>query len=279
MRPFTCLRAVCRLARRPRATLCCAALLALAALLVVGCGDGGTSSAPSDGSSPSVGTSNLVDAQTVKDLIAPRDVSFCVGFTSEGQYPFTGSEYLFWRQGNRMARWDIVQSGSEEPASGWISIVSDIPGSVSLPYTSMGCLWFRQRSPGPYGTPQARLSCSEGARLPDLLSLVMPNDITEQLPDNSVAGRKASCYSFDNPMLSVGEFCVDSQGIPLLLSTVSRRDLRLTQETRAVSVSTAEQELEFPVELQRSPVDGWWVFEGVVPISTLQLPDLSQFEE
>jgi hypothetical protein len=79
--------------------------------------------------------------------------------------------------------------------------------------------------------------------------------------------------------MSVAVFCVDAlQGIPLLLSTVDP-DPRLTQELRALSVSTAEQELRFPVELEEDSVTHEWQLEGTVPISTLRLPDFSQFEE
>jgi len=77
-----------------------------------------------------------------------------------------------------------------------------------------------------------------------------------------IAGRKASCYSFDDPTMSVAEFCVDAlQGIPLLFSTVDV-DPRLTQDLRALYVSTAKQQLGFPIQLEKDPVDGWWEFEG-----------------
>lgn len=179
-----------------------------------------------------------------------------------------------------MVRWDIVPSGSGEPEMGWISIESDAPLAADLPYDSMGCLWFRRGSSGADGTPQADLSCSEGASFPGLLHYVMVFDITGRLPDQIVAGRTASCYSFDDASFSDAVFCVDSsKGIPLLLSTVSRWEPGVTQEIRAVSVSMAEQELGLPIQLERHPVSRALQFEGTVPMSTLRLPDFSQIEE
>jgi len=48
---------------------------------------------------------------------------------------------------------------------------------------------------------------------------------------------------------------------------------------RAVSVSAASEDLGFPIQLEKSPVDGWWEFEGLVPISNLQLPDFGDFQQ
>jgi hypothetical protein len=247
-----------------------ALVLALVTLAAQGCG--GAVTGPD--------TSTPITPLRFSDLVAPPDVSFAVAFTAQGLY-FNAPERFLWRQGNGMIRWDIVPSRSGEPDMGWISVESETRPDKG--YYTMGCLWFRQSLLGADGTPQVRLSCSESgsveAGVSDL-SNVMSSLFDQRLPDQTIAGTKASCYSFDDPTMSLAVFCVDaSEGIPLLLSTVNMVDPGFTQDMRALSVSTAEQKLGFPVQLEKSPVDGWWEFEGLVPISTLQLPDFSQFEE
>jgi hypothetical protein len=254
---------------------------ALSLILVAGC-SGSTSSGDSRaGDNPTASAAASTPArQWVEDLIAGRDVSFSVVFPSENMYFYNLPEYLFWRQGNGVVRWDVVPSGSAQPGTGWFSIKSDTPASDTLPYRSMECLWLRWGSPGADGMPQAQIWCGEGGSAPTLLDSAMLDRIAERLPDQTIAGREASCYSFDDPMMAVAVFCVDaSKGIPLLLSTVWIGDPSIRQELQALSVSTAELELEFPVRLERSPVDGWWEFGGIVPLSSLQLPDFSQFED
>ena len=281
MRGFTAPRLVRSSARDARVVLSgAAAVLVLVVLAATGCGDNAAPAGRSSASSPTAGAPVSPVGQRVSSLIAPRHVPFAVAFTSQVLWPFTGPEYLFWSPGKGVVRWDMVPSGSDAPATGWFTIDNDTAPAGDLPYTTMQCLWFRQSSPGADGTPQARISCSEGGRPPDVLFGAMVFDITEGLPDQTIAGRRASCYSFDYPTMSLAVFCVDaSAGIPLLLSTVNMVDPRFTQDMRAVSVSTADQKLEFPIQLEKSPVDGWWEFEGQVPISALQLPDFGPFEE
>lgn len=271
MRAFTPSKFTRWSGRHARAALGSAAVvLALVTVTASGCG----------GASTGGHTSTPIAPLRFSDLVAPPDVSFAVAFTAQGLY-FNAPERFVWRQGNGMIRWDIVASQSGEPDMGWISIESETRPDKG--YYTMGCLWFRQSSPGADGTPQARVSCSESgtveAGVSDLFN-AMSSLFDQRLPDQTIAGRKASCYSFDDPTMSLAVFCVDaSEGIPLLLSTVNVVDPGFTQDMRALSVSTAEQELEFPIRLEKDPVDGWWQFEGIVPISTLQLPDFSQFEE
>jgi hypothetical protein len=269
-----------RLSVPPHAPTAFTIVFALSLILVAGC-SGPTSSADSKaGDSPTARAAASAQVrQWVEDLIAGRDVSFSVVFPSENLYFHNLPEYLFWRQGNGLVRWDVVPSGSAQPDTGWFSIRSDAPAGDSLPYRSMECLWLRQRLPGADGMPQAQIWCGAGGSAPTLLDSAMLDRIAERLPDQTIAGRKASCYSFDDPMMAVAVFCVDaSKGIPLLVSAVWR-DPPGAWEIRALSVSTAGQALEFPVRLERSPVDGWWEFGGTVPLSSLQLPDFSQFED
>jgi hypothetical protein len=223
---------------------------------------------------------NSVAGQRVSDLIAGPDASFSVAFTKSQHLYFNAPERLVWRQGKGMRRWDVVVCESSEPCMGWFSVESDEPVAGGRGYTSMYCLWFGETSPGAGGTPDANVGCSEGGGGPGLIFSTMMMRLTTQLPGQVIAGRAASCYSFYAPTLSVGEFCVDSSdGIPLRLHTAGPAGYGLNQDLQAVSVSTAEQNLGFPVELQKDPVDGWWRFEeATVPISTLQLPDLSQLE-
>lgn len=142
----------------------------------------------------------------------------------------------------------------------------------------MKCLWFREASPAADGTPQVRLSCSDSGSVAEgllpLFSLVS-SSFDERLPDQFIAGRKASCYSFDDPTLSVAVFCVDAlQRIPLLISTEDLSDPRLKQELVAQSVSTAVQELGFPIRLQKDLAG--WSAEATVPIGALQLPHFDE---
>jgi len=271
MRRFTAPRLLRWSAQNARVALSgAAAVLALVALTASGCGG-----APTGGD-----TSTPIASLRFSDIAAPPSVSFAVAFTAQG-LRFDAPERFVWRQGNGMTRWDIVPSKSGEPDLGWISVESETRPDKG--YYAMKCLWHRQTWPGADGTPQASLSCSEAGSVAEgVLPLfsAMSSWFDERLPDQTVAGRKASCYSFDDPTMSVAVFCVDaSQGIPLLLSTVDPVDPRLTQDLRALSVSTESQELHFPTQLEKSPVTHVWQFEGMVPMSTLQLPDWSQFEE
>jgi hypothetical protein len=257
-------------------------LLPLTFASFTGC-KGGASEAGSTTTSPLAEPSGLatpIGPLRFSDIVASPEVSFAVAFTADGLY-FNTRERFVWRQGNGFIRWDIVPSRSGEPDTGLISIESETRPEGG--YYAMGCLWHRQTSLGADGRPQARLSCSEsGSVATGVLPLfeAMSSSFDEALPEETIAGREASCYSFDDPRMTGAVFCVDSTvGIPLLLSTVGLRDARNTQKMRAVSVSTAGQELGFPVQLGRDPVDGWWDFEGVVPMSSLQLPDFSQVEE
>jgi len=267
MRAFTARRLVRSPARDARVALSgAAAVLVLVVLAATGCDDSGG------------GPATPIAPLRFSDLVAPPSASFAVAFTAEGLY-FNTPERFVWRQGNGVIRWDIVASQSGEPDMGWISIESDTRPDEG--YYAMGCVWHRQTSPGADGTPQARVSCGDSGGVDEgvlVLMAAMTSLFDERLPDQTVAGRKASCYSFEDPTMSVAVFCVDaSQGIPLLLSTVDPVDPRLTQDLRALSVSTAEQQLGFPIQLEKDPVG--WQFEGMLPISTLQLPDLTQFEE
>jgi hypothetical protein len=241
-----------------------------------------TMAATACGGSSSGSASTPITPLRFSDLVAPPDVSFAVAFTAQGLY-FNAPERFIWRQGNGMIRWDIVTSQAGEPDTGWISVETSNSSPEALAYKAMGCVWHRQASLGADGMPQARVSCSESGTVEsgvsDLFN-VMSSLFDRRLPDQTIAGRRASCYSFDDPTMSLAVFCVDaSEGIPLLLSTVNRVNRAFTQDMRAVSVSTAEQELGFPVQLDKHPVTQLWQFEGTVAISSLQLPDFSELEE
>lgn len=277
MRAFTARRLLRRSAHNPWVTLSgVAAVLALITLAAQGCG--GAVTGP-DASTP-------IAPLHFSDIVASADISFEVAFRSDDLY-FHAPERFVWRQGNGFVRFDIVASASGEPDMGWIAVENQTdPAAPRKPYYegyyAMGCLWSRLRSLAPDGAAQVDLSCSSSGSVAGsqpLLFSLMSSSFDRHLPDQSVAGRKASCYSFDDPTMSVAVFCVDSsERIPLLLSTVDV-DPQLTQELRALFVSTAQQDLGFPVQLEKNPVTQEWQFEGTVPLSTLQLPDFSQFEQ
>ena len=269
MRAFTARRLARSLARDARVALCgMAAALALVVLAATGCGENGG------------GPATSIAPLRFSDIVAPLDVSFAVAFTAQGLY-FNAPERFVWRQGNGMIRWDIMVCDSGQPCMGYMSIESETRPEEG--YYAMGCVWHRQSSLGADGTPQARVSCGESGTVAEGVSDLfnaMSSLFDQRLPDQTIAGRKASCYSFDDPTMSLAVFCIDaSEGIPLLLSTVNMVDPGFTQDMRAVSVSTASQDLTFPVQLEKSAVTHLWQFEGMVPMSTLQLPDWSQFEE
>jgi hypothetical protein len=123
--------------------------------------------------------------------------------------------------------------------------------------------------------------CGSGGELifnPVEEMLILPTDRT--LKGQTIAERSASCYSFREPHYSLMAFCVDAtEGIPLLITTESGTDSRLTQSMVAISVSTEEQGLAVPFGLEADPVKGFPDYEGVVPISDLGLPHLPELEQ
>jgi len=248
--------------------------------VVAGCG-GGTSGADStadNGTPPTAAATNSAIGQRIEDLIAPWDTSFLVSFRSEGLY-FNGPEYFVWRQGKGAQRLDVLLAGSEEPDMGWFSIESDSAPDEALPYSGMSCLWFREGWSEAAGAVEARVSCGAGPDKPLVLFSAFMASVTEELPDQTIAGRRASCYSLEDPAVSASIFCLDpSEGIPLRLSTAGPREYGFTQELEALSVSTEEQDLHFPVELEENVETHLWQAETTVPISTVDLPDLSAFE-
>ncbi len=143
---------------------------------------------------------------------------------------------------------------------------------------SMGCMWYTLLSL----PEQVDLECSEGWGGGGFGALVVAlfSFVKERLPDQEIAGTTASCYSFDDPRFTVAALCVDSsEGIPLRLAAKSEADPTLTQVMEAISVSMTEQNLTVPLELKKDPVTGIEQAKAIVPISTLQLPDLSQFQQ
>jgi hypothetical protein len=277
MRAFTARRLARSLARDARVALSgMAAVLALVVLAATGCGENGTSSRPG-GATPADGTESPAARQEVQALLAPADVSFEVIFKSWGAYT-KEPQYFVWRQGNGRRRWDIVQFQGGQPDWGELQIETGFAPGVALGDPSMGCMWFVSGSL----PEQVDLECSGGWGGGGFGTLVLAlfSFVKETLPDQAIAGMTASCYSFDDPRFTVTALCVDSSnGIPLRLAAKSEADPTLTQVMEAVSVSMTEQDLTVPLELKEDPVTGIEQAKATVPISTLQLPDFSQFGE
>jgi hypothetical protein len=286
MRPFTCLRSVWWFARWARGPTCCAALLALVALVVAGCDDNGRSSKPS--ASGAVGaTLSPVAQQWLSDLLAPPDVSFEVVFR---QYNWAGdASYFVWRQGSGRRRWDYVPITPEGLKAGVFSLETDFSAGASFSNSSIGCGWSTR--PAGLGSGEAHVDCAPSGPDDPLLAPVtaaLMSDVGEQLSEETIAGRRASCYSLQRPP-ALGQFdsavvCLDSaNGIPLRLEIEAGINYGLTVAMEAVSVSQEKQDLVVPVELQPDPrhpdFSGLRGFNGTVPIATLQLPDLGQFEQ
>lgn len=194
------------------------------------------------------------------------------------QNPVLGEEGFFvWRQANGMRRWDVVKVRDGEPITGSFSIEAGFPPGVILGNPVLGCLW----GTGNFPAGHVMLGC--GSASPLVFAPVedtLFSTIDSVLKDRTIAGRSASCYSFTHPKYTLGAFCLDSsQGIPLLFTTESLTDSRFSQSMEAISVSTAEPELAIPFGLEADPIQGFPDFEDVVPVSELQLPDLSEFVE
>jgi len=280
VRAFTCPQAMRWLARHTRATPQCVALLAFVALAAAGCDDNGASSPRSAGTQPS-GTVSPSARQRVWSLLAPPDVSFQVIFTE--RTPSREGKYFVWTQGGGMRRWDEVLAHSGKATSGEISIDTSF-SSLGLGDAGMTCGWNADPDLAP---GLVDLHCHEGSDW-SLAAFAPVADalrsyVADRLPDQTIADRTASCYSFNDFRYSVAGLCLDSQaGMPLALWTVSRGDTLFTRELEAISVSAAEQRIAIPdIEfVEDSPYGlGPPHGEAVVPFSTLQLPDFSQFQE
>jgi hypothetical protein len=259
-----------------------AVLIALTALLAIACEDGARQAASSgtDGTAPAGATASPSVRQRVSSLVPPVDVSFQVIFRQRTPYSEEGS-YFVWTQGNGMRRWDWVLTDSGKAGMGNMSIETAFAPGDPLADAGMACGWYAWANLPP---GQVQLECHSGSDW-TLAPFVPVADavrsyVTDRLPDQTVAERTAACYSFEHFRYSVAVFCVDSEaGTPLLLTMVSPGTPQFTGELEAISVSTAEQHIAVPdIELEEDPLLGP-LGEAVVPYSTLQLPDFSQFEE
>lgn len=261
--------------REKRLAAWCVGLLTLVALVAAGCDDNRTPTGASDGSPVELTQPPWTPETALRDLLAPSAVSFAVTFEwQSSQPPHTGS-VMVWRQGSGVRRWDWVAFESGEPTQGEFSIEGRPPGRDAVPYDDMHCDWWVP------DTGNASVSCIEGSgggRL-GLLSVPLIYLARDRLPDRSIADRTAACYAFDVRHYSATEVCLDPSGIPLYLSMKELAHSVPVLEMRALSVSMPEQTLDFPVELEKDPPFGDWVLEGEVRLSTLDLPDVSQFEE
>jgi hypothetical protein len=253
-----------------------AAVLALVALAAAGCGENGLPSGASR-TTPADGAASPAARQEVQALLAPADVSFEVIFKNWTAYT-KEPQYFVWRQGNGSRRWDIVEFQAGQPNWGELQIETGFSPEVALGDPSMGCMWFISGSL----PEQVDLECSAGWGGGGFGTLVVAlfSFVKERLPDQEIAGKVASCFSFDDPRFTVAALCVDSsEGIPLRLAAKSEADPTLTQVMEAISVSMTEQNLTVPPELKKDPVTSIEQAKATVPISSLQLPDLSQFQQ
>jgi len=277
MRAFMALRLLrCPVRDAPAALGRAAFALALVTLAAAGCGENGASSGPS-GTTPADGAASPAARQEVQALLAPADVSFEVIFKSWTAYS-KEPDYFVWRQGNGRRRWDIVYLQAGQPVLGELQIETGFSPGAPMGNRSMGCMWYTS----PSLPEQVDLECSEGGGGAGFgtLFIALFAFVKEGLPDQEIAGTTASCYSFDDPRFTVAALCVDSsQGIPLGLVAKSDADPTLTQVMEAISVSMTEQNLTVPLELKKDPVTGIEQAKATVPISALQLPDFSQFQQ
>jgi hypothetical protein len=266
----------------PRLTTagCLGGLLALVALIMTGCSSnsGTAQSVAVDATAIASRTATSPDEVSLSDLIAPPAVSFQIVFRL---YDRPGhSSYFFWRQGNGRRRWDYVPITPDGIDQGHFSLEIDFPGS-RFGDPSLGCGWSTR--PPDLGPGEAYLMCGEGGWSSfyyDPVTIPLESSVGEQLSEETIAGRRASCYSlqpmgprrFDRALV-----CLDSaSGIPLRIEI---DDAVNGVDMIAISVSLDKQDLVVPVELQPVPDDplgALRVFNGAVPMTTLQLPDLSQ---
>lgn len=265
-----------------RRFVCWLLLAAVIALSVSGCGE---NEASDELDATAIAATIAADAQevlSVSDLVAPPAVSFQVVFR---QYSSDGNEaYLVWRQGNGRRRWDYVPITREGFDTGHFSLEIDFQPRSHFGDPSLDCGW-STRLAG-LGPGEAYVMCSPGGwssffYLP--VTTALEAGVGERLSDETIVSRRAFCYSLQRrptqPRFNGAVVCLDStSGIPLRLEIddpVSHIDVI------AISVSLDEQNLVVPVELQPVPggLFGDAYFNGTVPMSTLQLPDLSQFGE
>jgi hypothetical protein len=258
-----------------------AVTLAIVALVAVACRDSARqASSTGSGGAPAVtSTASPVARQKFSALIAPPDVSLEVIFERRDPYS-RQPQYFVWRQGNGMRRWDWISFNSGKPSLGQFSIETAFSPGAPLGNPSIDCGWYIDRALPP---SQVHVGCGWGGwSLPVFQPLAdaVSSYVAERLADRTIAGRTATCYSFDSPKYTATVFCLDpSQGIPLLLSTIGTRDELFSQEMQSISVSMVQQNIVVPpIELEEHPVIGEQG-QAIVPISTLQLPDLSEFEE
>jgi hypothetical protein len=261
-------------------------VLALVTLAAAGCGENGASSGPS-GTTPADGAASPAARQEVQALLAPADVSFEVIFKSWSAYS-KEPDYFVWRQGNGRRRWDDVPIKPEGANVGDFSLEIDFSGGRHFGDPSIGCSWSTLRAGPGEALVRCRPSGASTFRYAPVTTALM-SYVGETLPDETIAGRSASCYSLESPSALEGEFsravvCLDSsQGIPLRLEIESQTEYSYVVEMEAISVSLDEQNLVVPVELQPNPErpEFSWLrqFNGTVPLATLQLPDLSHFQQ
>jgi hypothetical protein len=217
---------------------------------------------------------------SLSDLVAPPRVSFQVVFA---QYDRPGhSSYFVWRQGNGRRRWDDVPVTPEGLNMGDFSLEIDFSGGGRFGDPSLDCGWSTR--PAGLGPGEAYVMCGPegwGSSVFQPVSTALMSDVTGEVAPETILGRPASCYSLQPP-----PSLPRSEGAVVCLDSDSALPLRLEIEElsvkmEAISVSLSDQDLVVPVELQSDPEGtfGDPYFNGTVPITTLQLPDLSQFEE
>ena len=275
----TSLRLVGWLAGYTRPAACCALLL-LGTLAAIGCDE---NEASDELDATAIAATIAADAQEVlslSDLVAPPGVSFEVVFR---QYKWPGkASYFVWRQGNGRRRWDDVPITPEGLNMGDFSLEIDFPAGARFGDPSVDCGWSTR--PAGLGPGEAYVMCGPegwGSSVFQPVSTALMSDVTGEVAPETILGRRASCYSLQPPPSLPG-----SEGAVVCLDSDSALPLRLEIEElsvkmEAISVSLWDEDLVVPVELQPDPEStfGDPYFNGTVPMSTLQLPDLGQFEQ
>jgi hypothetical protein len=169
-----------------------------------------------------------------------------------------------WRQKDGMRRWDFFIKKSEYPAGGNFSIASDFPEVGLFAKSVESCVWYRKPS-----DPDVNLSCGHGDSGGDIANqlVFLPQlRVKDILPQRTIAGRTADCYSFGSPTGS-DRLCLDTATKVPLAFEVRDTDGSILATVEAISVS--EDVSDFvPANL---PVDK---ASPAVPIASLKLPGI-----
>jgi hypothetical protein len=251
---------------------CCTPLLALAVVAAMACsgGEGGEETAP-----------------LPRDLIAPPTVPFEVVFYWQAPLRGDAEGYFVWRQGNGLRRWDLVMFHEGKAGASEFSIESDFSPGERWGRGGMTCSYYQTSAP----SNEVSVSCGEGSQLPSrpLQEALWATVVRKQwVSEEQIAGRTATCYSLWFRGYDRMVFCLDARaGIPLLLDTEApwyiTNSTNMAESMVALSVSTADQNLVIPVQLEPNPdypdLPDLRKFEGTVNTSALQLPDLPRFEQ